>query len=179
MKQLVLLSKEEYEGLMHYGVPGMKWGVRKEPETKGGSKGGGSNTKGSEKRRSMKDRVTAAAPYVKRLLVGGLLAYAGYKLGVDAEKGRAKEAAARKQAEEDKGTKFAIHMRNVRRQGIRNNIADHVRTKKMSEEDAIDQIKLLEDYATGRKPSSYGDLNYLLKGLDDWDATKYKYGIDA
>jgi hypothetical protein len=29
MKQLVLLSKEEYEGLRHYGVPGMKWGVRK------------------------------------------------------------------------------------------------------------------------------------------------------
>lgn len=90
MKQLVLLSKEEYEGLTHYGVPGMKWGVRKEPETKGGSKGGGSSTKGSEKRRSMKDRVTAAAPYVKRLLVGGLLAYAGYTLGKEAglSKGR-------------------------------------------------------------------------------------------
>lgn len=37
MKQLVLLSKEEYEGLQHWGILGMKWGVRKEPERTGSS----------------------------------------------------------------------------------------------------------------------------------------------
>lgn len=40
MKKIMLLSEENEEFLQHFGVKGMRWGVRKKRESGGGSSGG-------------------------------------------------------------------------------------------------------------------------------------------
>lgn len=59
------------EELMHYGVPGMKWGVRKAPQTSGGSKRKSAKSKMSEyfeKRKADKQAAKEAEKLKKRKL---------------------------------------------------------------------------------------------------------------
>lgn len=58
------------EELMHYGVPGMKWGVRKAPQTSGGSKRKSTKSKMDEwreKRKASKEAKEASKPKKRKL----------------------------------------------------------------------------------------------------------------